>query len=220
MDSWAYNKNVKPVPYNPETAKKLLAEAGWVDSNGDEWIEKDGETFEFTLFVNQGNVERLRCAEMIQGYLKAVGINMKIRVLEWSALINEFINKKRFEAILMGWFLGRDPDNYDIWHSSKTREGEFNFVGYENKEVDKLLEEGRRTFDERERAKIYHKIHRLIYGDQPYLFLYSAEILPIVHKRFRNVEASPIGIGYNFIKWYVPKSEQRYRKNRDRYPFF
>ncbi|MFA6321417.1 MAG: peptide-binding protein, partial [Candidatus Omnitrophota bacterium] len=61
------------------------------------------------------------------------------------------------------------------------------------------------------RAKIYHKIHEAIYTDQPYLFLYSSDILPIVNSRFRNVETSPIGIGYNFIKWYVPKSEQRYK---------
>jgi len=211
MDSWAYNKDVLPVSYDPRAAKRLLAQAGWIDLNGDGLVEKDGRPFEFTVLVNQGNVERLRCAEIIQGYLKAIGISMKIRVLEWSALINEFINKKRFEAILMGWFLGRDPDNYDIWHSSKTREGEFNFVGYANPEVDRLLVEGRRTFDEKSRARIYHEIHELIYNDQPYLFLYSGEMLPIVHKRFRNVEVSGIGIGYNFIKWYVPKSEQRYR---------
>jgi len=211
IDSWAYNKDMKPAPYDPAKAKAILYDAGWVDSNGDGWLEKDGKIFEFTLIVNQGNNERLRCAEMIQRYLKAVGIRVKIRVLEWSALINEFLNKKRFEAVVMGWFLPRDPDNYDIWHSSKTREGEFNFIGYANPEVDRLLEEGRRKFDESERAKIYNRIHELIYADQPYMFLYSAEVLPIVNRRFRNVEVSPIGIGYNFIKWYVPKSEQRYR---------
>ena len=211
MDSWAYNNDIKPAPYDTAKAKELLAEAGWKDTNKDGWLEKDGKTFEFTVLVNQGNNERLRCAEMIQGYLKDIGIRMKIRVLEWSAMINEFIGKRRFEAVLMGWFLTRDPDNYDIWHSSKTREGEFNFISYKNNEVDSLLEEGRRVFDEKERAKVYHRVHELIYDDQPYLFLYSSEILPIVHKRFRNVEVSPIGIGYNFIKWYVPKSEQRYK---------
>ena len=126
-------------------------------------------------------------------------------------MISEFIDKRRFEAIIMGWFLGRDPDCYDIWHSSKTREGEFNFIGYKNEEVDKLLVEGRRIFDEPKRAAIYHRIHELIYQDQACLFLYSADILPIVSSRFRNVETSPIGIGYNFIKWYVPKDEQRYK---------
>jgi len=210
-DSWAYNKDVLPAPFDPKRAKALLKEAGWTDTDGDGWCEKDGRTFEFTVLVNQGNAERQRCAEMIQGYLAAIGIKMKIRVVEWSAMINEFINKRRFEAVLMGWFLGRDPDNFDIWHSSKTREGEFNFIGYRNEEVDRLLGEGRRTFDEKARAPIYRKIHRLIYDDQPYMFLYSGEILPIVSSRFRNVESSLIGIGYNFIKWYVPKSEQRYK---------
>jgi len=126
-------------------------------------------------------------------------------------MISEFIDKRRFEAVLMGWFLTRDPDCYDIWHSSKTHQGEFNFIGYKNEAVDKLLEEGRRTFDQSKRAEIYHEIHRLIYEDQPYLFLYAPDSLPIVNSRFKNVESSPIGIGYNFIKWYVPKSQQRYR---------
>jgi peptide/nickel transport system substrate-binding protein len=211
IDSWAYNKDVKPLIPNITKAKELLSEAGWRDNNGDGWLDKDGKIFEFTVLVNQGNTDRLKCAEIIQGDLKEIGIRMKIRVLEWSTMISEFINKKRFEAVLMGWFLARDPDNYDIWHSSKTREGEFNFIGYKNAEVDKLLEEGRRSFDESRRAEIYHKVHALIYADQPCLFLYSAEMLPIVSKRFRNVETSPIGIGYNFIKWYVPKSERKYK---------
>ncbi len=211
MDSWAYNNDVKPAAYDTMKARELLSESGWKDADGDGWLEKGGSKFEFTLIVNQGNAERLRTAEMIQKYLKDVGIRMKIRVLEWSALINDFIDKKRFEAVLMGWFLSRDPDNYDIWHSSKTREGEFNFIGYKNAEVDRLLEDGRRTFDQSARQKIYHRIHEILYEEQPYMFLYSGEALPIVNRRFRNVEPSPIGIGYNFIKWYVPKSQQKYR---------
>jgi peptide/nickel transport system substrate-binding protein len=211
IDSWAYNKEVSPALHDTAEAKRLLAEAGWADSNRDGWVEKDGKKFEFTVLVNQGNAERLRCAELIQKDLKEIGISMKIRVIEWSSMINEFIIKKRFEAVLMGWFLSRDPDCYDIWHSSKTREGEFNFIGYKNERVDALLEEGRRTFDQAKRAAIYHQIHRLINEDQPYLFLYSADALPIVNSRFRNVESSPIGIGYNFIKWYVPKDEQKYK---------
>lgn len=210
-DSWAYNKDVLPAPHDPMEAKRLLNEAGWVDADGNGWVEKDGKEFEFTVLVNQGNAERQRSAELIQKQLKSVGIRMKIRVIEWASMINEFIEKRRFEAVLMGWFLSRDPDCYDIWHSSKTRRGEFNFVGYKNKRVDKLLEEGRRTFAPAERAAIYHEIHKLIYEDQPYLFLYTADALPIVNSRFKGVESSPIGIGYNFIKWYVPKSEQRYK---------
>jgi peptide/nickel transport system substrate-binding protein len=211
QSSWAYDKDVVSVPYDVPRARALLRDAGWNDVDGDGWVERDGKEFEFTVLVNQGNAERQRCAELIQKYLKGIGIRVKIRVLEWSTLINDFLNKRRFEAVIMGWFLSRDPDLFDIWHSTKRREGEFNFIGYKNEKVDVLLEKGRRTFDQSERARIYHEVHRLIYEDRPYLFLYSAESLPIVHRRFRGVEVSAIGIGYNFIKWYVPKDEQRYK---------
>jgi peptide/nickel transport system substrate-binding protein len=88
-------------------------------------------------------------------------------------MLHEFIDKKRFEAIIMGWALSRDPDSYDIWDSSKTKEGEFNFISYKNDEVDKLLLEGRRNFDIEKRKKIYHRIHEILAEDQPYTFLMS-----------------------------------------------
>jgi peptide/nickel transport system substrate-binding protein len=211
-ESWAYNKDVEPVGYNPQEAKRLLADAGWEDSDGDGWIDKNNEAFEFSLITNQGNEQRKMAAEIIQKRLQEAGIKVKIRVLEWSTMLNEFINKKRFEAVLMGWSLARDPDIYDIWHSSKTKEGEFNFIGYDNDEVDRLLIEGRRTFDEKERKKIYNRIHRLIYDDHPCVFLYVPDALPVVHSRFHGIEPAPAGIGYNFIDWYVPGHLQRYKR--------
>ena len=137
---------------------------------------------------------------------------MKIKIIEWSSFVSEFIDKKRFDAVLLGWSLSMDPDMYDIWHSSKTKEGEFNFVGYANKEVDRLLLEGRRTFDQNQRQRIYHRIHEILYEEQPYLFLYVAESLPIVHSRFRGIEVAPGGIGHNFIEWFVPETEQKYAR--------
>lgn len=211
-ESWAYNKNVKPLAYNPDKAKRLLSEAGWSDSDGDGWIDKDGTNFEFTIITNQGNEPRKQTAVIIQRRLKDVGIKVHIRILEWAVFLKEFIDKRRFEAVLLGWGLSRDPDSYDIWHSSKTREGEFNFVGYSSSEVDLLLEKGRSTFDIDERKRIYHLIHKILYDDQPYLFLYVADALPVVNSRFRGVEQAPIGIGHNFIDWYVPQTEQRYKQ--------
>jgi len=209
-ESWAYNKEVKPIAYDPNKAKAILKEAGWVDSDNDTWLDKDGHKFEFTIITNQGNDLRKRTAEIIQQELKNIGIKVEIRILEWAVFLNEFVQKGQFEAILLGWGLSRDPDCYDIWHSSKTKPGEFNFIGYSNLEVDSLMEQGRRTFNRDERARIYHKIHERLYDEQPYLFLYVADSLPVVHKRFRGVKKAPIGIGYNFIDWHVPKTEQRY----------
>jgi len=208
--SWAYNKEVKPFPFNAKKAKELLKEAGWQDTNGDGWIDKDGRNFNFTILTNHGNDLRIKTAEIIQRRLKDVGIKVHIRVLEWAVFLNEFVNKKRFEAIILGWSLSRDPDSYDIWHSTKTEPGEFNFIGYSNQTVDRLLEDGRRTFNTEERKKVYHEIQKILYDEQPYLFLYVPDALIAISNRFKGVKPAPIGIGYNFIDWYVPKSEQRY----------
>ena len=113
--------------------------------------------------------------------------------------------------MLLGWSLSRDPDNYDIFHSSKTKEGEFNFVGYNNQKVDKLLEQGRSIFEQSKRSEIYRQIHKIIYDDQPYMFLYVPDSLSIIDKRFQGIIPAAIGIGYNLIKWCVPKENQRYR---------
>ncbi|MBU4149958.1 MAG: peptide-binding protein [Candidatus Omnitrophica bacterium] len=209
-ESWAYNKEIRPASYEPAKAKQLLKEAGWSDTDGDGILEKDGTKFSFTVITNQGNGERRMTAEIIQRRLKEVGIEMKIKIIEWSAFVSEFIDKRRFDAVLLGWGLSLDPDMYDIWHSSKTREGEFNFVGYANLEVDRLFLEGRRTFDQKERARIYRRVHEILYREQPYLFLYVPDSLPIVHKRFKGIEQGLGGIGHNFIKWRVPKNEQKY----------
>jgi peptide/nickel transport system substrate-binding protein len=159
--------------------------------------------------TNQGNSERIRAAEIIQQNLKAVGITVNIRVMEWQAFLEQ-IDKRSFDAMILGWSMSRDPDLYDIWHSSKTRKGEYNFIGYKNNEVDRLLVEGRRTFNVKKRKKIYYRIHAILAEEQPYAFLYVPDATPIVHKRFKGVEVAPLGIFYNFREWYVPQNRMEW----------
>jgi peptide/nickel transport system substrate-binding protein len=208
-NTWPYNPDVKKYDFNPAEAKRMLAEAGWSDSDGDGLLDRNGRAFEFTVLVGMGNPVRLNSAAIIQWRLEQIGIRMNIRVLEWSTLINEFIDKKRFEAILLGWSIGLDPDQYDIWHSSKTHEKELNFISYQNPEVDSLLEQGRRTFAIAERKKIYGRLQEVLAEDVPYVFLYVPYSLPIVNSRFKNIKPSPIGISYNINRWYVPKKLQK-----------
>ncbi len=172
---------------------------------------KDGRRFEFTVLTNAGNKGREQTAAIIQQDLAAVGIRMEIRTVEWAAFINEFVKKRKFDALILGWNITPDPDQYDIWHSSKTGPDELNHVGYANPEVDRLLEEGRRTFDIEGRKKAYFRIQEILAEEQPLVFLYYPDALPAVHKRIRGIVPAPAGISYNFIKWrYAPKGEQRY----------
>jgi len=212
--TWAYNENVKTYSYNPQKARELLRAAGWTKTNNDGFLEKDGRPFTFELVTNQGNETRQKCAEIIQRQLKEVGIDVKIRILEWAAFINDFINKRRFEAVILGWTIPLDPDAYDVWHSSKTAPEELNFISYKNPEVDALLEKARSTFDQKLRKKYYDRFQEILVEDQPYTFLYVPDELVIISKRFRGIEPAPIGLSHNFIKWYVPKDEQKYTMTR------
>jgi peptide/nickel transport system substrate-binding protein len=215
VTSWAYNPAVKSVPYDPTQAEALFADAGWKkDASGR--LMKDGKPFTFTLMTNQGNKVRELCAEVIQQQLKKVGIDVTIRIVEWSTLIHQYIDKKDFEAIVMGWQLGRDPDNYMMWHSSQQKEGQYNFCGYENPLVDRWLVEARETFDVEKRKWLYHQIHAQIAADLPYIFLYCPDELVAIHKRFRGPEVAPLGLAWNFREWWVPIKEQRYRVVMDR----
>ncbi len=208
-NTWPYNPNVKEYKYDPDKAKQLLREAGWVP-NSSGILEKDGKPFEFTIRTNMGNTLRMNAATIIQWRLAKVGIKVKIEAIEWSTFVNQFIDKRRFEAVILGWSIGLDPDQYDIWFSGKTKEKEFNFVSYSNPEVDTLLEKGRRTYDISERKKAYYRIQEILADELPYIFLYVPDATPIVHGRFKGIKPSPIGISYNLPKWYVPKQLQRH----------
>jgi peptide/nickel transport system substrate-binding protein len=207
--TWAYNGKVRTYPYDPAKARSLLAEAGWKDSDGDGVIEKEGRPFAFEILTNQGNEVRGKCAEIIQRRLDEVGIRAKIRVVEWSAFVNDFINKRKFDATILGWTIPMEPDLYDVWHSSKTGPQELNFVSFANPEADALIVRARETFDTALRKRCYERIQEILAEEQPYLFLFVPDALPIVHARIRGVETAPLGIGWNYIKWYVPKGEQK-----------
>jgi peptide/nickel transport system substrate-binding protein len=207
--TWAYNPKVADFGYDPAEASLLLKEAGFVMGR-DGILVKDGKPFSFTILTNQGNDQRLKCAQIIQRRLRRIGVDVKIRVMEWASFLTNFIDKGRFEVVLLGWTISQDPDLYDVWHSSKTGPKELNFIGFKNSELDRLIVEGRGTFDVGKRRACYYAIQELLAREQPYTFLYVPDALPVVSARFQGIEPAPAGIMHNLIRWYVPKPEQQY----------
>ncbi len=211
-DTWVYNGAVKKYTYDPDKSRQLLAEAGWHDTDDDGVLDKDGKKFAFTIVTNQGNDLRSKTGEIIQRRFKEVGVKVNLRIIEWATFLKEFINPGNFDATILGWTGGPEPDQYNIWHSSKTGPRELNFIGFKNSEVDQMLEQGRRVFDQHQRKVKYDRFQEILAEEQPYTFLYVGEALPAVSKRFRGVETAPAGIRYNFNQWYVPLAEQKYSR--------
>jgi len=208
-DTMWHNPRARRFPHDPALARELLSQAGWRDENGDGILEKDGRDFEFTIVTNHGNDMRKNAATLIQRDLKEVGIRVKIRVIEWAALLKNFIHKRNFEACLLGWRVGVDPNQIDIWDSAKTAKNCLNFLGYRNVEVDRLLRKGVRTHDIQERRLSYARFQELLAEDQPCTFLWVQEDLPIISSRFHGIDPAPMGIDHNLPQWYVPERFRR-----------
>jgi peptide/nickel transport system substrate-binding protein len=206
-----YNANVKKYPYDPAKAMQLLKEAGFADSNADGIVEKNGKPFEITIITNQGNSLREKTAQIIQQRLGKVGIKVNIRIVEWTSFIKEFVDKYNFDAIILGFNILQDPDCYAVWHSSNAVPGNLNLASFKNADVDRLIDEGRHTFDEKKRKVCYDRIQEILADEQPFVFLYIPLSLPIVSSRIEGIVPAPAGISYNFIKWYVPKEMQKYQ---------
>ncbi|KAF0132469.1 MAG: peptide/nickel transport system substrate-binding protein, partial [Candidatus Saganbacteria bacterium] len=187
---WWYSNNVSKYQYNPEKAKQLLKEA-------------KAEKLEFTCLVNQGNKEREKAAIILKQQFKKVGVKMNIRVLEWSALLKIINNPKPpkdFDAVIIGWSLGIDPDSFSIWHSSQYPNG-LNFIKYSNPKVDDLLELGRITIEREKRKGIYSEMNRIISEDQPYIFLWYPKTIVGIRDRVMGLsKPGPAGMFLNIEK--------------------
>ncbi|MGQ0441987.1 MAG: peptide-binding protein [Methylophilaceae bacterium] len=204
------NPELNPYPYNPAKAKALLKEAGFADTNSDGILEREGKPFTFEIITNQ-NKEREKSAVLIQRRLKEIGVEVNIRAIEWASFISRFIKTGDFDVVLLGWGLGLDPDQYNIWHSSQQSPGQFNFIGYNNPAIDKLLEQGRLELNPDKRMRIYHEFARVLLDDSPIVYLSAGYGLTAIHKRVKGIDnpAPPAGIGHNTHEWTIPEPLRR-----------
>ncbi|MFL2980983.1 MAG: peptide-binding protein, partial [Methylophilaceae bacterium] len=203
------NPNLNPYPYNPKKALKLLNEAGYI-KNSKGALMKDGKPLKFEIITNQ-NKQREMTAVLIQRRLQEIGVEVSIRVIEWASFVNRFIKTGDFDVVVLGWSLSLDPDQYNIWHSSQQGPGQFNFLGYSNKNVDKLLEVGRKELNLLKREKIYHEFSKYLLEDSPIIYLYAGYSLSAVHKRVKGIKqpSPPAGIYHNNYDWFIPKPLRR-----------
>jgi ABC-type transport system substrate-binding protein len=215
---WYSNPNVKPFEYDPEKARAMLSEAGW-KPGPDGILQKDGKKFEFTLITNHPNEIRKDIATLVQSDLKKVGIKVEVQLYEWAVFISQYINKQDFDAMVLGWQLGYDYDQYQLWHSSQTKPGMLNHCSYVNKEVDRLLELARSEFDEDKAKQYLWKLNEIIYDDQPYLFTTVPKATTALHRGEYRVKrpdgkggwieeplrSTKVGLGVYEDWWYRPK---------------
>ena len=176
-----YNRSVKPLPYDPKGAERLLHEAGFRKKDG--VLMKDGKPLAFTLMTNHGNEVRRAVGTVVQDAWKKIGVKISFSQVEWAVFIKKYINQLNFDTVVLGWSMGLDPDLYQIWHSSQTNKGQLNFVGYKNPRADDLIIKIRQEYDLAKQVAYAHELHRIIAADQPYTFLYVSKWTALLDRK-------------------------------------
>jgi peptide/nickel transport system substrate-binding protein len=165
-----------------DRARELLAEAGYPDG------------FSSTMIGNAGNPSDIEQLQVMAQQFADIGIQMEIRQIEWGEMLELWITEMNFDTLLIGSATGRDPDAnfYRRFHSESTR----NTVGYQNPEVDELMERGRTTIDPEERYEIYAELQRIITTDSPKIFTVQVPLYDVYWDHVENWTTHPMGMFY------------------------
>ncbi|MEJ7139100.1 ABC transporter substrate-binding protein [Amphibiibacter pelophylacis] len=184
--TWSYNKALKPYPYDPEQARKLLAQAGL--PNG----------FETTLWVRSSgassNPNPRAGAELLQADLAKIGIKAEVRTLEWGELIKRG-KAGEHDMLFMGWSGDNgDPDNFlTPQFSCAAVKGGTNFARYCDPKLDGLIAEGKKTSSVAARTRIYQDAQKIIHDQALWLPLVYPNSYALVAKNVSGYKVNPFG---------------------------
>jgi len=209
-------EDFKKYNYDPEKAKKLLADSGWSnpDDKGilnktEKAKSKNDKPFTEKLSLKLTTptwAELTNVANLLKEQWAKIGIELVIEVLPTQDL-QQIIKERGYQMLLFGEILNLDPDPFSLWHSSQKRDPGLNLALYDNKSADDLLEKARQTLNPLERIKQYQDFQKLVAEDVPVILLYNplyiyAQTNSI--KGFNNKTISmPSNRFSNIEKWYI-----------------
>ena len=189
-----FDPTVKEAQYDPEGAKKLLAEAGWADHDGDGVLDKviNGKKvdFKFMFTAPSGSDIPKQVLLIVSNNLKKAGIVADISQIEWSVYL-ENQRTHNFDASLGAWVGNMDEDEISqLWETSQSKNGSNN-ISYSDPEADKLMEAIKIEPDKAKRYEMSHRLKHILADDQPVTWLYSSPARIAWVDRFDNFQFFP-----------------------------
>lgn len=209
-----YNPNVVKYDYNPAKAKRILATAGFKDTNGDGFVEDAaGNTVQFTIITNAGNDQRQKMSEMISKDLNTVGIKAGYTLMEFNTLVEKLDVGYDWEGILLGLTGGPEPHfGANVWRSA----GQLHMwyplqkkpaTAWEAR-IDEIFDQAVQELDKDQRKRLYDEWQALAAENVPFMYTVVPETLTAVRNKFGNLAPSYLGdVLHNADELYILNAE-------------
>ncbi|HEY1975624.1 MAG TPA: peptide ABC transporter substrate-binding protein [Candidatus Baltobacteraceae bacterium] len=202
---WAFDKALRPTPYDPAAAKALLDTSGW--RTGTDGIRtRDGRRLSLQLVYGQGNSLSRVVGTQLQQMYKTIGVDVSIKTYDYATLYataetGGILNSGKFDLALYPWISGADPDNSSQWTCAAIPPAGNNVSRYCSPEMDAAQRLALSTFDRATRAKAYATIESLLLRDAPAAFIYYRRT-PYAHvPELQNFSPNGITEGWNAQEW-------------------
>ena len=186
--SWAYDPDLPTVEYDPIQAQTLLAEAHWLDTDGDGVRDKNGRPLQFTLLTSDDPVFA-RLGRSIAEQWSRQGIAVEVETV--GAGLSDRLRGRDFQAVLVELLLSGDPDPYPLWHQTQIEGGQ-NYGGWDNREASEALEQARSITDRGQRRDYYIQFQRIFMEDMPALIISYPTYTYGVDQSVHNVQIGPM----------------------------
>jgi len=204
---WERNAELEPWPHDPDGAKRLLAEAGWRDSNGDGILDRDGRPFRFQMTTNTDNILRRDVLVALQSQFREVGVAAEARSVEFNTMVDQWISGA-FETLVGGWDLYLRFDPTQLFETGAP----YNGGAYSNPRVDELLRRARTTLDRAEAKPFWDEFQGIIHDEQPYIFLIADHERWGASRRLQGVEPAAAPNAYaplaSIARWWIPPGQR------------
>jgi peptide/nickel transport system substrate-binding protein len=202
-----YNpQQMPPVKLDTLEARRILTSKGWVDSDGDGILDKDGKPFQFTLLTGAGNPRRSDATVIVQQNWRKIGVDAQLQQLEANTFNRGRLFAHQFQAAAGTWSVGLTPDFLSILYGTGQ---EYNVNEYSNPRVDTLFAQAGRQPTEAAAGAFWAEAAGIIAHDQPYSWLYYFDTIDPVRDRLKGVHIDTFGAYQNTWEWWIPRSQQR-----------
>ncbi len=196
---WAHDPALRPLPYDPAEARRILERKGFADRDGDDILDRDGRPFAFELTTNSSNRLRTAALVMVQEQLRHVGIAVTPRTIEIHTLTEANLAHD-FDATLSGWAVDTTLDLKPYFHSTESAGG-YNFGSYRNAEVDRLLDASRRAATPEAAKPDLVRMQQILSDEQPYTFLWEPQRLCAIRADLVDVRPNALSAYFNLPEW-------------------